>query len=192
MASGLPLVPSPDSDALTEIPETDVDSIHVIQWERDIVWGDSDDCEAPAAKLRGDSQNGATGQADADDWDDLDRALEMDVDFPMKRRDERYMPAPLLEPLPQRPVTGTWCFSPAHCVFTNFCTHMCWKCLIAGLAQYMFACVWLQSAVRWLPASSLDGTSQTVPADAFSTRLSWPTCFTTCTNSFLFFTEPTN
>ena len=103
MPSGLPLCQDPDQPTFHEVPEADLDSIHVIQWERDIIWDDPDD-SSTAAELRSDAQNGAAAQAD--DWDDLDRALEMDLDPPRSGSKPWQRPTPVLEPLPCRPPLG--------------------------------------------------------------------------------------
>ena len=63
MPSGLPLCQDPDQPTFHEVPEADLDSIHVIQWERDIIWDDPND-SSTAAELRSDAQNGAAAQAD--------------------------------------------------------------------------------------------------------------------------------
>ena len=99
MPSGLPLCEAPDQAGFHEIPDADLDSIHVIQWERDIIWDDPSDSDDPVVELRGDSQNGATAYP-ADDWDDLDRALEMDLDPPRAKSGAWQRPMPVLEPLP--------------------------------------------------------------------------------------------
>lgn len=107
MPSGLPLCQDPDQADLCEVPDADLDSLHVIQWERDIIWDDPDDSDS-ATEPRGDAQNGAA--APADDWDDLDRALEMDVDPPRGIAKAWQRPLPVLEPLPCRPARGGFCF----------------------------------------------------------------------------------
>ena len=103
MPSGLPLCQDPDQPTLHEVPEADLDSLHVIQWERDIIWDDPDDSHT-AAELRSDAQNGAAAQPD--DWDDLDRALEMDLEPPRSLSKPWQRPTPVLEPLPCRPPLG--------------------------------------------------------------------------------------
>ena len=112
MLSGLPLSQEGDDAAMVAIPEADLDPVHMIQWERDIFWDDADDSNDAPTSLRGDAQNGAAGAVDQDDWDDLDRALNMDLDSPKAQRHGGQLHAgqlqmPLLEPLPQRPKQGT-------------------------------------------------------------------------------------
>ena len=91
---------------MVAIPEADLDPVHLIQWERDIFWEDADDSSDAPTSLRDDAQNGAAGAAEQDDWDDLDRALNMDLDSPKAQQPEGHLPMPLLEPLPQRPKKG--------------------------------------------------------------------------------------
>lgn len=109
MPSGLPLCQDLDHSNFHEIPDADLDSIHVIQWERDIIWDDPDDSDDHAGELRGDSQNGAAAAHQADDWDDLDRALEMDLEPPRAVSRAWQQPSPVLEPLPRRPAAGWSC-----------------------------------------------------------------------------------
>lgn len=106
MPSGLPLCQDLDQTDFTEIPDADLDSIHVIQWERDIIWDDPDD---HTGQLRGDSQNGAVAAHHGDEWDDLDWALEMDLDPPTAVSRAWQQPSPVLEPLPKRPAAGWSC-----------------------------------------------------------------------------------
>lgn len=98
------LVDQPD---FCEIPEADLDPVHIIQWEHDIIWDDPDDLDEPASELRGDAQNGAAGPREEDDWDDLDRALEMDVDQSRAQSAAWQRPVPFLEALPHRKVART-------------------------------------------------------------------------------------
>ncbi len=107
MQSGLPLMPEPDLAGLTIIPEADLESIHVIRWEQDIIWDDPDGPDDHAAQLRDDAQNGAAVRAEDDEWDDLDKALYMDMDSPREKQDRIKLPVPILETLPQRPARGT-------------------------------------------------------------------------------------
>lgn len=106
MPSGLPLCQDLDQANFREIPAADLDCIHVIQWERDIIWDDPDDPGDHMGQLRGDSQNGAAAAHHADDWDDLDRALEMDLDPSTTVLTAWEQPSPVLEPLPKRPAAG--------------------------------------------------------------------------------------
>ena len=91
---------------LTHIPEADLDSVHMIQWERNIIWDESDDPDDPAAMLRDDAQNGAAVPAEEHEWDDLNRALNMEMDSPRVKCIEQQLPMPFLEALPQRPAKG--------------------------------------------------------------------------------------
>lgn len=103
MPSGLPLCQDPNQPTFHEVPDADLDSIHMIQWEREIIWDDPNDSDS-AAEPRGDAQNGAAVQAD--DWDDLDRALEMGME-PLGAMSKAWQrPTPVLEPLPRRPQSG--------------------------------------------------------------------------------------
>lgn len=97
---------------LAAIPEADLDSIHVIHWERDIIW-DELDSNDESSQLRDDAQNGAAVGAEEEDWDDLDRALNMDDDLPRVKQAARQLPMPVLESLPQRPVKGAHFLKPA-------------------------------------------------------------------------------
>ena len=109
MPSGLPLCQDLDQSDVNEIPNADLDSIHVIQWERDIIWDDPDDSHDHPGELRGDSQNGAAAACQTDDWDDLDRALEMDLDPSRAVSRVWQQSSPVLEALPTRPAAGRSC-----------------------------------------------------------------------------------
>ena len=103
---GLPLCQDPGLAGLAAIPDADLDSIHVIQWERDIIWDDSDDTNESSVKLRDDAQNGAATGIEEDEWDDLDRALDMGDDSPRAKHSRHQLPMPTLDPLPQKPAKG--------------------------------------------------------------------------------------
>ncbi len=103
---GLPLCQDPGLAGLAAIPDADLDSIHVIQWERYIIWDDADDLDESSVKLRDDAQNGAATGIEEDEWDDLDRALEMGNDSPRAKHSRHQLPMPTLEPLPQKPAKG--------------------------------------------------------------------------------------
>ena len=90
---------------LAAIPEADLDSIHMIHWEQDIIWDELDSPDE-SSQLRDDAQNGAVVGAEEEEWDDLDRALNMDDDLPKVKQAGRQLPMPVLESLPQRPVQG--------------------------------------------------------------------------------------
>lgn len=109
MPSGLPLCQDLDQGNFHEIPDADLDSIHVIQWEQDIVWDDLDDSDDHAGKLCNDSQNSAAAAHRGDEWDDLDRALEMELDPPKAVSGTWQQPSPVLEPLPKHPAAGQSC-----------------------------------------------------------------------------------
>lgn len=123
MPSGLPLCQNLDQTEFCDIPDADLDSNHVIQWERDIIWDDPDDPGDHTGQLRGDSQNGAAAAHHGDDWDDLDRALEMDLDPPTAVSRAWQQPSPVLEPLPKRPAAGWSCvLSTSHLqMHSSFC-----------------------------------------------------------------------
>ena len=110
MLSGLALSQDPtETTELIPIPEADLESAHVIQWEQDITWDDPDDLDdstQDAAQLRGNAQNGAAAAADESQWDDLDIVLDMALDSPKSNRTQQQLPMPLLEPLPSRPKKG--------------------------------------------------------------------------------------
>lgn len=116
MPSGLPLCQHPNQPTFHEVPDADLDSIHMIQWEREIIWDDPNDSDS-VAEQRGDAQNGAAAQAD--DWDDLDRALEMDMDPPRAMSKAWQQPTPVLEPLPRRPRSGGCSSSPCESSLHN-------------------------------------------------------------------------
>ena len=78
----------------------------MIQWERDIIWDDSDDPNESSVKLRDDAQNGAAIGIEEDKWDDLDTALDMGDDSPRAKHSRHQLPMPTLEPLPQKPAKG--------------------------------------------------------------------------------------
>ncbi|KAL0025336.1 hypothetical protein WJX79_008358 [Trebouxia sp. C0005] len=104
---GLPLCQDPGPTGLAAIPDADLDLIHVIQWERDIIWDDSDDPSESSVRLRDDAQNGAATGIEEDEWDDLDRALDMGSDSPRAKHSRHQLPMSTLEPLPQKPAKGS-------------------------------------------------------------------------------------
>ncbi|KAA6420012.1 MAG: transcription initiation factor subunit TAF1 [Trebouxia sp. A1-2] len=104
---GLPLCQDPGPTGLAAIPDADLDLIHVIQWERDIMWDDSDDPSESSVRLRDDAQNGAATGIEEDEWDDLDRALDMGSDSPRAKHSRHQLPMSTLEPLPQKPAKGS-------------------------------------------------------------------------------------
>ena len=105
MPSGLPLTQALDQISFHEIPETDLDSIHTISWERDIIWADPDELHDPVAELNSHRQKGNDGPGQEDDWD-LDQALGMDLDPPSAKSHVCQRPVPFLEPLPHHKDTG--------------------------------------------------------------------------------------
>ena len=117
MPSGLPLSQALDPPAFVQIPQTDMDSIHMIEWERDIVWADSDDADG--------SQNGAAAPAMIHDWDDLDQALGVELPPSGLKSRPWQRPVPALEPLPKRADTGAYgMHSLKHSGrFTHLCSH---------------------------------------------------------------------
>lgn len=105
MPSGLPLTQAVDQTIFLEIPETDLDSIHTIQWERDIIWDDPDESHDAVAELRSNRQGGNTPGHEGS-WDDLDQALEMDLDPLSAKTYVWQRPVPVLEPLPNHKGAG--------------------------------------------------------------------------------------
>lgn len=95
LRSGEGLASGPNAPVLDPIPNTEFDLVHIVPWERDIIWDQQDESEDQPQAV------------EDNEWADFDKELGFD-DTPMqqKSRTQQLTSVPVLEPLPSRPATG--------------------------------------------------------------------------------------